>query len=37
MFQEEVTVNFIFQTIAVILVLTAIGIYLVNKKKKKGD
>ncbi len=35
MFQEEVTLNFIFQTIAVLLVLTAIGIYLVNKKKKK--
>jgi len=34
MFQEEVTLSFIFQTIAVILLLTAFGIYLVNKNKK---
>jgi|GEM_PF-2657135 len=34
MFQEEVTLNFIFQTIAAILILTAVGIYLVNKNKK---
>ncbi len=34
MFQEEVTLTFIFQTIAVILALTAIGIYLVKKKAK---
>ena len=35
MFQEEVTLTFIFQTIAVILAFTAIGIYLVKKKAKK--
>jgi hypothetical protein len=34
MFQEEVTLTFIFQTIAVILALTAIGIYLVKKKAR---
>ena len=34
MFQEEVTLSFIFQTIAVILVFTAVGIYYVNKYKK---
>lgn len=36
MFQEEVTLTFIFQTIAVILAFTAIGIYLVKQKTKKG-
>lgn len=34
MFQEEVTLTFIFQSIAVILVLTAVGIYFVKKKAK---
>ena len=34
MFQEEVTLTFIFQTIAVILVVTAIGIFYVKKSKK---
>jgi len=34
MFQEEVTLTFIFQTIAVILVVIAIGIYFVKKKAK---
>jgi len=36
MFQEEVTLTFIFQTIAVIFVLIAIGIFYV-KKNSKGD
>lgn len=35
MFQEEVTLTFIFQTIAVILSLTALGIYLVKRKVRK--
>ncbi|QKF66328.1 hypothetical protein AVENP_0768 [Arcobacter venerupis] len=35
MFQEEVTLTFIFQSIAVILVLIAIGIYFVKKKAKE--
>ncbi len=35
MFQEEVTLTFIFQTIGVILALTAFGIYLVKKKAKE--
>ena len=35
MFQEEVTLIFIFQTIAVLLVGTAIGIYYVKKKAKE--
>jgi hypothetical protein len=34
LFQEEVTLSFIFQTIAVVLALTAVGIYFVNKYKK---
>ena len=34
MFQEEVTLSFIFQTIAVILVFTAIGIYYVKNSKR---
>jgi len=34
MFQEEVALSFIFQTIAIILLISAIGIYLVNKNKK---
>ena len=34
MFQEEVTLSFIFQTIAVILVFTAIGIYYVKTSKR---
>lgn len=34
MFQEEVTITFIFQTIAVILLVTAVGIYFVKKKAK---
>ena len=36
MFESEVTLNFIFSTIAVILLLTAIGVVYVNKKSKKG-
>tara|TARA_B100001063_G_scaffold66200_1_gene60202 strand:+ start:1192 stop:1305 length:114 start_codon:yes stop_codon:yes gene_type:complete len=35
MFQEEVTLTFIFQTIGVILALTALGIYLVKRKVKE--
>jgi hypothetical protein len=35
MFQEEVTLTFVFETIAVILVITAIGIYYVKKKAKE--
>jgi hypothetical protein len=35
MFQEEVTLTFIFQTIAVILLLTAVGIYYVKRKAKE--
>lgn len=35
MFQEEVTLTFIFQTIAVILVVTAIGIYFVKRKARE--
>lgn len=35
MFQEEVTLTFIFQTIAVVLVLIAIGIYFVKRYEKK--
>jgi flagellar biogenesis protein FliO len=35
MFQEEVTLTFVFQSIAVILVLIAIGIYFVKKKAKE--
>lgn len=34
MFQEEVTLTFIFQTIGSILSLTALGIYLVKIKAK---
>lgn len=35
MFQEEVTLTFVLQTIAVVLVITAIGIYFVKKKAKE--
>ncbi|WP_320036286.1 hypothetical protein ACMC56_03760 [Campylobacterota bacterium DY0563] len=35
MFESEVTLTFIFSTIAVILVLIAMGILYVNKKSKK--
>jgi len=35
MFESEVSLTFIFSTIAVILVLIAIGIVYVNKKAKK--
>lgn len=35
MFQEEVTLTFVFQTIAVILVIIAIGVYYVKKKAKE--
>lgn len=35
MFQEEVTLTFIFQTIAVILVFIAVGIYYVKRKAKE--
>lgn len=34
MFQEEVTLTLIFETIAVILAFTALGIYLVKKSSK---
>jgi hypothetical protein len=35
MFQEEVTLTFIFQTIAVILAVTAVGIYFVKRYAKE--
>ncbi len=35
MFQDEVTLTFIFQTIGAILALTALGIFLVKKKAKE--
>lgn len=35
MFEQEVTLTFIFSTIAVILVITAIAIVYVNKKAKE--
>ncbi|WP_276309168.1 hypothetical protein [Arcobacter arenosus] len=35
MFEQEVTLTFIFSTIAVILLFTAIGIVYVNKKAKE--
>lgn len=35
MFEQEVTLTFIFQTIAVILALTAVGIFFVKSKGKK--
>lgn len=35
MFQEEVGLTFIFETIAVILLVTAICIYFVKKKVKE--
>lgn len=35
MFQEEVTLQFIFETIAVILAFTAVAIYYVKKKAKE--
>lgn len=35
MFQDEVSLTFIFQTIAVVLSFTALGIYLVKKKANK--
>ncbi len=34
MFEQEVSLTFIFSTIAVILVFTAIGVLYVNKKAK---
>jgi len=37
MFESEVTLSFIFSTIAVILGFTAIGIIYVNKKAKKVE
>ncbi len=33
MFEEEVTLSFIFQTIAVICIIIAIGIFYVKKNK----
>jgi len=36
MFEQEVTLTFIFSTIAIIFVFIAIGIVYVNKKSKKG-
>jgi len=35
MFQEEVTLTFIFQTVAIILALIAVGIYYVKRKAKE--
>lgn len=35
MMSEPVSLNFIFATIGVVIVLTAIGIVLVNQKTKK--
>lgn len=35
MFEQEVTLTFIFSTIAVILIATAIGVLYVNKKAKE--
>jgi len=35
MFENEVTLTFIFQTIGVVLLLTAIGIFFVKKSEKK--
>lgn len=35
MFSQEVTLTFIFETIAVILAITAICIYLVKKKSEE--
>ena len=35
MFQEEVSLTLVFQTIGAILALTALGIYFVKKKAKK--
>lgn len=35
MFEQEVTLTFIFETIAVILIITAFGIVYVNKKAKE--
>ena len=37
MFQDEVTLTFIFQTIGVILTVTALGIFLVKKKAKEEN
>ena len=37
MFEQEVTLTFIFSTIAVILAITAIGVLYVNKKAKKVE
>ena len=36
MFEQEITLTFIFSTIAVILLFTAIGILYVKTKAKKG-
>ncbi len=36
MFENQVTLTFIFQTIGVIILLSAIGIFFVKKKQKKG-
>lgn len=35
MFEQEVTLTFIFSTIAVILAITVLGIFYVNKKAKE--
>lgn len=37
MIENEVTLTFIFQTIGVILALTAIGIFFVKRYEKKKD
>ncbi len=37
MFENEVTLTFIFQTIVVILALSAIGIFFVKRYEKKKD
>ena len=37
MFESEVTLTFVFQTIGVILALSAIGIFFVKRYEKKKD
>lgn len=37
MFENEVTLTFIFQTIGAVLALSAIGIFFVKKYEKKKD
>ncbi|PPK62279.1 hypothetical protein B0F89_10450 [Malaciobacter marinus] len=35
MFEDPVTLSFVFKTVGVILVVIAIAVFLVNKKKKR--